>query len=249
MRIEFTFSVMRRLMDLKVLDAEASVLAVCAGSSERELFERLGLKRCVITSLDPTVENAEAMAPFVGRRADVRKLPFADGEFDFVFVSDGLHHCDGPHGALLEMYRVARRGVVVFESRDNWLVRASVALGISDRYELRAVRANGGTCAGVNYTCIPNFVYRWTEREFEKTIACADPTGRPRFYFFHGANIPRRKYGGAKGVLFATAACLARLFFAVFRKQRNSFCMVGLKPTKLFPWLERDAGGVIRFKG
>jgi hypothetical protein len=62
--------------------------------------------------------------------------------------------------------------------------RSGVTLGLIEVFELSAVIGNGGECAGVNYTSVPNYVYRWTERDFQKTICCADPTGRPAFRFF-----------------------------------------------------------------
>ena len=48
-------------------------------------------------------------------RADARRLPFADGAFDFSFGSLFLHHFDGEElrTILSEMRRVAREGVVV----------------------------------------------------------------------------------------------------------------------------------------
>ncbi|MCX6936551.1 MAG: class I SAM-dependent methyltransferase [Verrucomicrobia bacterium] len=246
MRINFSRSVVQRLIDNDVLSRSGSLLAVCAGGAERDLFGSLGLKEVNITSLDPVVTSG-VMAPFTGSLADVRNLPFADGSFDFVFVSDGLHHCDSPHGALLEMYRVARVGVIVFESRDSLLMRLGVRLGWVEEYELSAVIGNGGLCAGVNYTSVPNFVYRWTERDFEKTICCADPTGRPAFRYFYGFNAPVRNYTGFKSIIYKVAVTAGRAFSFLFQKQSNSFCMVALKPTVLFSWLERTTHNEVRF--
>lgn len=246
MRIQFTRSVMQGLINDGTLTRDSPLLAVCAGGAERDLFLSLGLKNVTLTSLDPLVTTGAA-APFAGSLADVRKLPFGAAEFDWVFVSDGLHHCDSPHGALLEMYRVAKTGVIVFESRDSLLMRLGVRFGWAEEYELSAVIANGGECAGVNYTCVPNFVYRWTESDFEKTICCADPTGRPTFRFFYGFNSPIRDCRGIKAVIYNLGLWAAKLFSATFKKQRNSFCMLALKPTELFPWIYRERG-LLRFK-
>ena len=49
------------------------------------------------------------------------------------------HHCHSPHRGLLEMYRVARRGVLAFEPRDTRLVRLGVRLGFGQEYEIAAV--------------------------------------------------------------------------------------------------------------
>ena len=247
MRIKFCRSVVQRLIADDALSQSGSLLAVCAGGAERDLFFSLGLKQVTITSLDPVVTSG-VMAPFTGNLADVRKLPFADGSFDWVFVSDGLHHCDSPHGALLEMYRVARIGVIVFESRDNLLMRIAIKLGWAEDYELSAVLANGGVCAGVNYTCVPNYVYRWSERDFEKTICCADPTGRPAFRYFYGFNSPERCYTGVKFAIFKVSLITGKLLCRFFKKQSNSFCMVAIKPTALFPWLRYD-GDKLTFIG
>ncbi|MBW8864350.1 MAG: methyltransferase domain-containing protein [Verrucomicrobia bacterium] len=238
MRIEFATRVLKLLQANRNIALNTSILAVCAGEAERDLFVSLGLTNVTITSLDPVVTSG-VMAPFTGSLADVRKLPFDAEAFDWVFVSDGLHHCDSPHAALVEMYRVARTGVIVFESRDNLLIRLAVARGLTEQYEISAVADNRGECAGVNYTSVPNYVYRWTERDFEKTIACADPTGKPSFQYFYGFNAPVRAYSGIKSVIYKTAVLAGKVFACLFKKQSNSFCMVAFKPTELFPWLVR----------
>jgi SAM-dependent methyltransferase len=245
MRLRFASSVIESLKRSGDIHENSSVLAVCAGAAERDLFEATHLRQVIISSLDPVVLS-EAIAPYTGRMADVRSLPFGSKEFDWVFVSDGLHHCDSPHQALLEMYRVARKGVIVFESRDSLLMRLAVSCRLTEDYEITAVTANGGTCGGVNYTSVPNYVYRWTEREFEKVISCADPTGRPHFRFFYGFNAPSRDYRGAKALVFDAVKRGAALLAKVFKKQSNSFCMVALKPKELFPWLVYE-GERVRF--
>lgn len=245
MRPQFTSQTLGHLLRDDGFSATSRILAVCAGPAERDLFFQLGFKNVMITSLDPLIVSG-IMAPFEAQLADVRKLPFVDGQFDWVFVSDGLHHCDSPHGALLEMYRVAKAGVIVFESRDNLLMRLGVRMGWVEDYELTAVVANGGVCAGVNYTCVPNYVYRWTERDFEKTICCADPTGKQTFRYFYGFNAPVRSYSGFKAFVYKLAVLGGRVFSAIFKKQSNSFCMVAYKPKKLFPWLYRE-GREIKF--
>lgn len=230
---------MHQLMEVGAFSASETLLAVCAGEAERDLFLSLGLKTVTLTSLDPIITSGR-MAPFQAEIADVRRLPFPDASFDHVFVSDGLHHCDSPHTALVEMYRVARKSVIVFESRDSWTMRLAVVFGLTEEYELSAVSANNGTCAGVNYTAVPNFIFRWTEREFEKTISCTDPTGRPAFRYFYGFNPPARSHSGLRRVIYSVMMVFAKAGAWLLKKQRNSFCMVAFRPTELFPWLERE---------
>ena len=61
---------------------------------------------------------------------DAERLEFDDGEFNMVLVHSGLHHAQSPHRALLEMYRVARTGIVCFEPIDNPVTRLGVRLGL-----------------------------------------------------------------------------------------------------------------------
>src|SRR5207244_6314078 len=145
--------------------------------------------------------------------------------------SDGLHHCDSPHRGLLEMYRVSRRGVLVFESRDSLVMKIAVRLGLTQEYEIAAVAWNGGTCGGVNNSQIPNFIYRWTEREFEKTITAHDPVAPHRFRYFYGLNLPWQPESRLGRRLVGAIAAIANVVSAPLRKQRNSFAMVALRPS------------------
>jgi ubiquinone/menaquinone biosynthesis C-methylase UbiE len=58
------------------------------------------------------VSGGDEFAPFSWSFQDAEQLSFEDEAFDYVFVHAGLHHCASPHRALLEMYRVARRGIM-----------------------------------------------------------------------------------------------------------------------------------------
>ena len=103
--------------------------------------------------------------------------------FDAVIVDAGLHHCHSPHRALLEMYRVARKCAVAFEARDSLLMRAAIRAGLTEEFERSAISADRMR-GGVADTGIPNFVYRWTEREVKKTIASYEPARIPQISFF-----------------------------------------------------------------
>ena len=250
MRTKFVISVLERILTTGVLNKNSSILAICAGEAERELFVNLGFTNVTLTSLDPSIVDHSGH-PYVCALADAMRLPFENEDFDFVFVSDGLHHCDSPHGALIEMLRVSRVGILVIESRDNLCMRIGIKLGLVQRYELSAVIANNGTHGGVNYTDIPNFVYRWTEREFEKVVNCYLPWGASKFRYFYGLNIPNKRFNGMRGAFFSVSILFVKLFTLLFRKQGNTFAMMALRPnlsSGLFHWLRIDAGGVIKFK-
>ena len=141
-------------------------------------------------------------------------------------LSHGLHHCHSPHRGLLELYRVARQGVLVFEPRDTALVRLGVRLNLGQKYEVAAVSHNGLSAGGVGNSQIPNYIYRWSEREVEKTILSYAPYGQPRFRFLCAAcaveplavaeesAVSARRPGRTAGV---------EAFFHLVPKQANGF--------------------------
>lgn len=111
-----------------------------------------------------------------GGGAVAERLPFPDDSFDYCVIHAAVHHVSSPRCVLTEMYRVARRCLIAFESRDSWIMRRLENWGITQVYEHAAVHFNDGRYGGVNNTEIPNFVYRWTdEREVQKTISAYAP--------------------------------------------------------------------------
>jgi glycosyltransferase involved in cell wall biosynthesis/SAM-dependent methyltransferase len=145
----------RFLLDYKIRDAwrlaanehrtspaaPETVLVVCCGSGmEAEMVARTG-RRVVALDLSPeAVARARERAARFDFRLDLvvgdaEHLPFADSSFDFVFVHDGLHHLSDPYRGVREMFRVARRAVVIAEPADAALTHLATRLGISGVYE------------------------------------------------------------------------------------------------------------------
>lgn len=185
---------------------------------------------------------------------DIHALDFADGSFDYAVTHASLHHCRSPHRALLEMYRVARVGVLVFESRDSLTMRLMQRLGITLSYEDAAVFYNDCRYGGVDNSPIPNFVYRWTEREVEKTICSYDPTARHRIHYRYWYLFPQLARLERRASLKHLAVRLAVLpylaYVTLFPRQRNRFCFFIEKPKlpeALHPWLKMRDDGQIEF--
>ena len=237
-----------RLLDDGCLTREMSVLVTCGGDLDRDVLRSLGFEDVTITNLDERL-GEDAFAPYAWSYADAEALPFADASFDWAVVSAGLHHCRSPHRAVLELYRVARRGVLGLESRDSASMRIAVRLGLVDEYEVTAVAAHGLAAGGVANTAVPNYVYRWTEREFEKTIASYAPHARHRFLYLRELEIPWSVVdagGGLRGRVLRSLAPVARATARVAPSQANLFAFAAVKPRGpegLQPWLRQGPSG------
>lgn len=246
MRSDFVATVLNKLLKAQLLDKKSKILVVCGGASEKALFKKLHFSNVVISNLDERM-TPDQFAPFHWSYQDAHALTFDTSSFDWVFVSDGLHHCSLPHKALSEMYRVAIKGIIVFESRDSFIMRLANKIGLSPEYELEAVIDHGFKYGGLNNTHVPNYIYRWTERDFQKTLKSFDPTGRIDFRFHYGLSLP---YGAAgfkktnlKYTIIKIASPLLKAFTLFFKKQCNLFSMIALKPSipeELWPWLSVD---------
>lgn len=225
------------------LRADTRLLAVCAGTDDWELLCELGFTDVVVSNLDESF--AEMVPGAVWSRQDAQSLTFEDGSFDWVFVSEGLHHCRSPHRALLEMYRVCRVGLVAIESRDSILMRLAVRLGMADAFELAAVVDQGFSSGGLDNTGVPNHVYRWTETEVVKTLRSYDPTGDVRVEYRHGLRLPA---GDSTRAWRRLASMLARpalaALFRVSKRQGNQLAIIVRRPDGLHPWLRRVDGRI-----
>jgi len=242
----FYSSTLLWLLGRNILGREMSILVVCGSSPDKEVLHDLGFKNVTISNLDVRLKGVE-FDPYQWSYQDAERLTFQDAAFDFCVAHNGLHHCYSPHRALLEMYRVARSGILVFEPRDSVVARIGIRLNFGQEFEVHAVAANELAFGGVKNTSMPNFVYRWTEREVEKTIRSFAPWGRHRFIYRYALRIPwgRLTMMKNKGLLVLVRAFLPalRFFFALFPKQANGFAFVVLKPRvplDLHPWMRFD---------
>lgn len=157
----------------------------------------------------------------------------------------GLHHCLSPHRGLLEMYRVARKGVVVIENRDSLLIRIAVAMGLTGDYELEAVALNEFQWGGVRNTAIPNYVYRWTEREVIKTIESFTPHSVQNVRFYYNVRLPVERLTMSslpKQIAAHILGGVAKVAQSMMPKQCNEFAFVVHKTNLWKPWIGEVGG-------
>jgi SAM-dependent methyltransferase len=228
-RIGFYERVLRQLVAEGLVRRDWHVLVVAGGPVDRAAFAACGFTDVTFTNLSGDGDE----------RQDAEALSYDDDAFDFAVISAGLHHCASPHRALLELYRVARHGVLALEARDSALMRFAQRLGVVDEYELTAVADNDFEGGGVRNSPVPNYVYRWTEREVEKTIASAAPQRQHTFVWFRELELPVSVLElGGKGKWRFAAAPL-QLVTRVFPRQANLFAFAVFRE-QLQPWM-RDA--------
>jgi hypothetical protein len=148
------------------------------------------------------------------------------------------------------MYRVAKIGLVAFESRDSLLIQFLVKVGFSPDYEDVAVYYNGGKFGGVNNTEIPNYIYRWTERELEKTISSYAPFAKHQFLYQYGNDIPNSvglEKKSLKKIIVSLVKPFYHMFAMLFPKQQNLFAFYVKKPNlpnDLYQWLKIQEGKI-----
>jgi ubiquinone/menaquinone biosynthesis C-methylase UbiE len=138
------------------------VLDVCCGSGMiSEYYAREGAEVTGIDISPECIDRAKMRSQRYGfsakfQVADSKNLPFPDNSFDIVSVHDGLHHLNNPKKAVLEMVRVAKKGVIIIEPAKSFITTVSILLGISSDFEGE------------------DFVYRFKAKEIKDWLTKAD---------------------------------------------------------------------------
>jgi SAM-dependent methyltransferase len=246
--LDFYDEVLGELLRSGIAETDMSVLVVCGGATDSAALRRLGFTDVTISNVGarPRIDPAHTFA-----QQDAEHLTYEDGSFDLCIVHSGLHHCHSPHRALLEMYRVARRAVLMFEPYDNLLTRVGVKLGVGQEYEHASIHTNKGHQGGVANTTVPNFVYRFTEQEIVKAVHCFAPYAQHDIRFFHRMRIPwtqlRRRRNKAFYYAVQAARPALKVVETVMPRQSNNFAALIRKPvlpSELHPWLRQDDAGI-----
>jgi SAM-dependent methyltransferase len=240
--------VLSELIKSGQIDLADRVLVSCGGSSDAEVLRSLNFSNVTISNLDQQYTNS--IAPFAWERQDAENLTHANDEFDISIVHAGLHHCYSPHRALLEMYRVSRKAVIVFEARDSLALNVAKSAGLTPDYEIEAVSAEGYESGGAGNGPVPNFIYRWTESEVLKTIRSFDPAREPDIRFYYGLMLPSQRFEKTNRPFLRAAlkvlTPVATIISTVLPKQGNQFAFIIFKREALQPWLQKTNEGELR---
>jgi SAM-dependent methyltransferase len=240
-------NVIRHYLDECGTDRSQSVLVVGGGQEDQEILSACGFQHIVLSNLD----NA-------GMVLDAEDIALPEDSYPLVFAHAVLHHCRSPHKAVGELVRVSQKHVFFVEPNDSLTLRLLVRLGFSFPYELAAVADNGYTCGGMRNGPVPNYIYRWTGREVQKSVAAYQPERQLQvrahpywdFYVNEYELLARKETRvaalaeqlGARNLV--TVLHLSQMLLNLFpplRSQGNKF-FCAITKRELQPWIEMRDG-------
>ena len=209
-----------------IKNKDSKILVLGAGLLDKRVFENLNFKNVTFTNLENSTEKN------LNLFKNIHNIKLEDNNYDYCVAHACIHHSSKPHLAILELYRVSLKGALIIEARDSFLSRLACKFKLSEEYELSAVKKNV-ISGGVDNTSIPNFVYRWTEREVLKLLNSYKPEIKHKIYFDYGNHI---KFTNSKLLII-----FFKIFFFFFRKQQNLlsiFISKNLENIEYKPWIK-----------
>jgi SAM-dependent methyltransferase len=256
--------VLQRCVRSEQIDLRSSVLIVGGSYEDARILHNIGFQHMTLTNLQDLACFKLLQMDGVELellKADAEELQIQDGTYDLVLAHEVLHHCRSPHKALLEMLRVSRKHIIILEPNESHLMRAFVKLRFSFPYELPAVIFNDFQQGGVRNTCIPNYIFRWNEREVYQTIASFIPEFDFSLYVrsYWDFNVDKSELALRSSTRIGSftrimgpglfLACLHGFQAVVNRlpglgRQGNKFFGCITKHDRLKPWLLRQDGRI-----
>jgi ubiquinone/menaquinone biosynthesis C-methylase UbiE len=97
---------------------------------------------------------------------NAESLSFKDRSFDYIYCKEALHHFPRPYMALYEMFRVAKKGVILTEPRDQVPDRGPLAAMI---YGFKSIFLRKREIAHT-FEPVGNYVHSISERELDKFL-------------------------------------------------------------------------------
>ena len=189
-----------------IKNKDSQILVLGAGILDKSIFDEIGYRNVTFSNIENSNEKG------LNFYENIHNIKIDSNAYEYCVAHACIHHSSKPHTAILELYRVCSKGSLIIEANDSWISRLACKFKLSEEYELSAVKKNK-TKGGVDNTNIPNYVYRWTEREIIKLLKSYRPDLKHRIFFNYGYQI---KF--TKSKIFKL---LFDIFFFIFTKQKN----------------------------
>ena len=199
-----------------IIKFPSSILIFGGGQMEREVFQNENHNITFLNIDKSDLGNVNYKIII----SSMQNNNIESNSYDYVLANAAIHHSSKPHNSILEMYRIAKKGVLIFEGNDSLLMKISSKFGLSEIYENSAIKDFKG---GVDNSEIPNFIYRWTEREINKLISSYRPQIEHNisfYYEFDLGNIFKGSMYKKKIIDF-----IFKIVFFFFSKQKNLMCI------------------------
>jgi SAM-dependent methyltransferase len=158
------FRAIKQFVEASSVNLTEPLLVIGGSDHDRQLLQECGFERIVLSNFDAS-----------GLAIDAESMDLPDDSYPLVFAHAVLHHCRCPQKAIGEMVRVSQKHVFFVEPNDSWTLRLLVRLRLSFPYEIAAVADNGYSSGGMRNGPIPNYIYRWTERDLRKSVCAYHP--------------------------------------------------------------------------
>jgi len=213
---------------INYINIDSNFLLISASLHEVKTLKDLGYLKFSITYHDDNEKNQFLDYGFKENinlfKSDLRNLAFKDKSFDYTITNATIHHIDLPHKAITELYRVAIRGVLIIESNDSLTMRLATRLKLAEEFEVSSINEDKNS-GGLLDTAIPNYVYRWTEKEILKLLKSFDPKNINFINFDYASDLTnfRNRDNYIENVLLKILIITGKVFFFFFKKQQN--CM------------------------
>ena len=189
-----------------IKNKDSQILVLGAGDLDREIFDGLGYKNVTFSNIENSNEKK------LNFYENIHDIKLKNNSYEYCIAHACIHHSSKPHQAIIELFRVCSKGSLIIEANDSFISRVACKLKLSEEYELSAVKKNI-TNGGVDNTSIPNYVYRWTEREIIKLMKSFRPDLKHKIFFDYSFHI---KFTQSKVIKI-----FFDIIFLIFPKQKN----------------------------
>lgn len=207
-----------------IKNRNSKILVLGAGKLDQKVFFDLNYENVTFTN----IENSEEKD--LNFFNNIHDIKLKDNSYEYCVAHACIHHSSKPHLAVLELFRVCSEGALIIEANDSLLSKLACKIGFSEEYELSAIKKNI-ISGGVDNTNVPNYVYRWTEREIIKLMKSFRPDLKHNILFDYGHQI---KFTNSKIINL-----LFNIFFMIFKKQKNLLSVYINKNLQLNDWIKK----------